>query len=168
MATLRTARRHFSDWSPHGAAALRNYKSALQRRTKKETELGRRCMQSGLPEVAVLGSPSLIVLMVSVDVKQHWTWTRETDAHAAGVAVTDLQCQWLTHDTVRTVTAVALIVRRMLSCNGYESGLDIIWIIGSWWYVAQIMTMSVTDRPLTQCLSLRAGGAAESVSSSLH
>ena len=26
-------------------------------------------------EVAVLGSPSLIVLMVFVDVKQHWTWT---------------------------------------------------------------------------------------------
>ena len=26
-------------------------------------------------EVAVLGSPSLIVLMVSVDVKKHWTWT---------------------------------------------------------------------------------------------
>ena len=26
-------------------------------------------------EVAVLGSLSLIVLMVSVDVKQHWTWT---------------------------------------------------------------------------------------------
>ena len=25
-------------------------------------------------EVAVLGSPSLIVLMVSVDVKQHGTW----------------------------------------------------------------------------------------------
>ena len=24
-------------------------------------------------EVALLGSPSLIVLMVSVDVKQHWT-----------------------------------------------------------------------------------------------
>ena len=26
-------------------------------------------------EVTVLGSPSLIVLMVSVDVKQHWTWS---------------------------------------------------------------------------------------------
>ena len=26
-------------------------------------------------EVAVLGSPSLIILMVSVDVKQQWTWT---------------------------------------------------------------------------------------------
>ena len=26
-------------------------------------------------EVAVLASPSLIVLMVSVDVKQHWAWT---------------------------------------------------------------------------------------------
>ena len=26
-------------------------------------------------EVAVLGSPSLTVLMVSVEVKQHWTWT---------------------------------------------------------------------------------------------
>ena len=25
-------------------------------------------------EVAVLSSPSLTVLMVSVDVKQHWTW----------------------------------------------------------------------------------------------
>ena len=26
-------------------------------------------------EMAILGSPSLMVLMVSVDVKQHWTWT---------------------------------------------------------------------------------------------
>ena len=26
-------------------------------------------------EVDVLGSPSLIVLMVSMDVKQHWIWT---------------------------------------------------------------------------------------------
>ena len=26
-------------------------------------------------EVAVLGSPTLIVRSVSVDVKQHWTWT---------------------------------------------------------------------------------------------
>ena len=26
-------------------------------------------------EVTVLGSPSLIVLLVSVDVKQHWTWS---------------------------------------------------------------------------------------------
>ena len=32
----------------------------------------RSCMKV---EVAVLGSPSLIVLMVSVDIKQHWTWT---------------------------------------------------------------------------------------------
>ena len=29
-------------------------------------------------EVAVLGSPSLIILMVSVDVKQHWTWSSWT------------------------------------------------------------------------------------------
>ena len=30
-------------------------------------------------EVAVLGSPSLIVCMVSVDVKQHWTRMGQTE-----------------------------------------------------------------------------------------
>ena len=46
--------------------------SELQGRSKVETVL----QSSGAVwelEVAVLGSPSLIVLIVSVDVKQHWT-----------------------------------------------------------------------------------------------
>ena len=29
-------------------------------------------------EVAILGSPSLIILMVSVDLKQYWTWTSQS------------------------------------------------------------------------------------------
>ena len=57
----------------HATSAVSLFKSREKQSTRRKSEF-RSCVQV---EVAVLGSPSLIIPMVSVDVKLSWTGTKE-------------------------------------------------------------------------------------------
>ena len=57
----------------HATSAVSLFKSREKQSTRRKSEF-RSCVQV---QVAVLGSPSLIIPMVSVDVKLSWTGTKE-------------------------------------------------------------------------------------------
>ena len=79
-------------------------------------------------QVAVLGSPSLIVLMVSVDVRQQWTWTSSPElGSCVKVEVPILGSPSLTH-TARGLCGLEATLN-LNSLHSRESSSA----RGSWW-----------------------------------
>ena len=64
-----TMLRHWSQFVPNMSTDIRGHEALHHHHQTKGSEL-RSCVKV---EVVVLGSPSLIICTVSVDVKQHWT-----------------------------------------------------------------------------------------------
>ena len=83
----------------------------LKARQGSQTEL-RSCVKV---EVAVLGSPSLISLMVFVDVKQHWNWTQTNRSREAGTT------QEAFHRELHFLSALSSSMHRFMGMNNIRT-----------------------------------------------